>query len=211
MTHTILAFAGSAPVKVIPAWIWLLLIAAGVVASVTDLRSTRIPNWLTLPLLAGGLLYASAQGGLPAVGQAGAGVVAAGLPLVIAYILFGGGAGDAKLMIAFGSWLGGDASIILTLGVAVTGFLQSMTVIISRHGLRDVPITILHSLGMVQFAAAQAVRGKFIGPVEDEGIVPNAPNRVSRPRPKGWIPFAPAILAGTILAWWYWEHRGALR
>ena len=93
MTHTILAFAGPEPVEVIPAWIWLLLIAAGVVASLTDLRSTRIPNWLTLPLLAGGLLYASAHG-LPAVGQALAGMVAAGLFLVIAYILFGGGAGQ---------------------------------------------------------------------------------------------------------------------
>jgi Flp pilus assembly protein protease CpaA len=209
MTHTILAFAGPAPAQVIPAWIWLLLIAAGVVASITDLRNTRIPNWLTLPLLVGGLLYASAQG-LPAVGQALGGMVAAGSSLVLAYILFGGGAGDAKLMIAFGSWLGFDASIILMLGVAITGFVESMVIIISRHGLRDVPITILHSFGMVQFAAKQAVQGNFIGPVEDEGIVPNAPNRVSRPRPKGWIPFAPAILAGTIVAWWYWEQYGVL-
>ena len=123
MTHTILAFAGPEPVEVIPAWIWLLLIAAGVVASITDLRNTRIPNWLTLPLLAGGLMYASSQG-LPAVGQALAGMVAAGLFLVIAYILMGGGAGDAKLMLAFGSWLGFDASMILMLGVAIISSLD---------------------------------------------------------------------------------------
>jgi hypothetical protein len=64
---------------------------------------------------------------------------------------------------------------------------------------------------MLQFAAKHAVRGKFIGPVEDEGIVPNGPNTVSRPRPQGWIPFAPAILAGTIVSWWYWENFGALK
>ena len=210
MTHTILAFAGPEPVEVIPAWIWLLLIAAGVVASITDLRTTRIPNWLTLPLLAGGLMYASTQG-LPAVGQALAGMVTAGLFLVIAYILMGGGAGDAKLMLAFGSWLGFDASMILMLGVAITGFVQSITIITYRHGLRDVPIALFHSFSMLQFAAKHAVRGKFIGPVEDEGIVPNGPNTVSRPRPQGWIPFAPAILAGTIVSWWYWEHFGALK
>jgi Flp pilus assembly protein protease CpaA len=156
MTHTILAIADPDPVEVIPAWIWLLLIAAGVVASITDLRNTRIPNWLTLPLLAGGLLYASTQG-LPAVGHAVAGMVTAGLFLVIAYILMGGGAGDAKLMLAFGSWLGFDASMILMLGVAITGFVQSVTIITFRGGLRDVPIAIFHSFSMLQFAAKQAV------------------------------------------------------
>jgi hypothetical protein len=27
------------------------------------------------------------------------------------------------------------------------------------------------------------------------------PEKTRRPRPKGWIPFAPAILVGTVVAW----------
>lgn len=208
MTTTILAIASPIPAESIPAWTWLLLIAAGVVASVTDLRHTRIPNWLTLPLLGGGLLYAVLHGGLAGLGQAAAGAGAAGLVMIIGYIMFGGGAGDAKLMMALGAWIGFDASIILTFGVTIAGFIQAMVVVISRGGLKDVPITIFHSFSMVQFVARQALRGKFIGPVESEET---SQNTAPRPRPKGWVPYAPSILIGTILAWWYWEHYGAIR
>lgn len=208
MTTTILAIARPIAAEGIPAWTWLLLIAAGVVASVTDLRHTRIPNWLTLPLLGGGLLYAVLHGGLAGLGQAAAGAGVAGFAMIIGYIMFGGGAGDAKLMMALGAWLGIDASIILTLAVTIAGFIQAMAAVISRGGLKDVPLTILHSFGMVHFVAKQALRGKFIGPAESEET---SENTIHRPRPKGWIPYAPSILTGTIVAWWYWEYFGALR
>jgi len=210
MTTTILAFASPVPAESIPAWTWLLLIAAGVVASITDLRHTRIPNWLTLPLLAGGLLYAVLHAGLPGLGQAAAGASTAGLIMIIGYIMFGGGAGDAKLMMAFGAWLGFDASIILMLGVTITGFVQAMVVVISRGGLRDVPITIFHSMITVRHASKQVWRGKAMGPVEIDESTEIALNSAPRPRPKGWVPYAPAILAGTIVTWWYWATYGAL-
>ncbi|NBX32808.1 MAG: prepilin peptidase [Planctomycetes bacterium] len=93
MTNSILAFAAPVQAESIPAWIWLLLVAAGIVATVTDVRHTRIPNWLTLPLLAAGLLYGFMHAGLPGLGHAALGAVAAGLVMVIGYIMFGGGAG----------------------------------------------------------------------------------------------------------------------
>jgi hypothetical protein len=34
--------------------------------------------------------------------------------------------------------------------------------------------------------------------------------RAIQPRFKGWYPYAPAILAGTLGAWWYWESHGTL-
>jgi Flp pilus assembly protein protease CpaA len=211
MTNSILAFAAPVQAESIPAWIWLLLVAAGIVATVTDVRHTRIPNWLTLPLLAAGLLYGFMHAGLPGLGDAALGAVAAGLVMVIGYIMFGGGAGDAKIMMAFGAWLGFDASIILMLAVTISGFVQALVVIISRGGLRDVPITIFHSLVTVRFATKQAMGGKFMGPAEAAESAEITSITTKRPRPRGWVPYAPAILVGTIVAWWYWTQYGALR
>jgi Flp pilus assembly protein protease CpaA len=131
--------------------------------------------------------------------------------MVIGYIMFGGGAGDAKIMMAFGAWLGFDASIILMLAVTITGFVQALVVIISRGGLRDIPISLFHSLVTVRFATKQAMRGKFMGPAEAAESAEITSISPSRPRPQGWVPYAPAILVGTMVAWWYWTQHGALR
>jgi Flp pilus assembly protein protease CpaA len=212
MTSTILALTNSSPVESIPAWIWLLVVGAGVIASITDLRHTRIPNWLTLPLFAGGLLYAGIHSGIPGLGQALAGAATAGTVPLLGYIMLAGGAGDAKLMMAFGTWLGFEASIVLMVGVAVTGFIQAMVVVVSRGGLRDIPLSLVHSLLIVRFAARQALRGKFIGPPESpETEAQPARNEAPQPRPQGWVPYAPAILTGTLAAWWYWTNYGVKR
>ena len=43
----------------IPIWIWILMVLACAVASYTDVTSTRIPNWLSLPILLVGILHDS--------------------------------------------------------------------------------------------------------------------------------------------------------
>ncbi len=106
------------------------------VATVTDLRSRRIPNWLVLPYLAAGILVSPwrpdwtvvrkgiwlptdwpsfRQGVWPetshgfgwhGLGQSCAG---AGLGLLlfgILFLKFGMGAGDVKLAAAIGAWIG---------------------------------------------------------------------------------------------------------
>ena len=195
MTNSILAFAAPVQAESIPAWIWLLLVAAGIVATVTDVRHTRIPNWLTLPLLAAGLLYGFMHAGLPGLGHAALGAVAAGLVMVIGYIMFGGGAGDAKIMMAFGAWLGFDASIILMLAVTITGFVQALVVIISRGGLRDIPISLFHSLVPSdmppnrQCAANSWVRQKPLNQLKLPQFRPVAPARKDGfpTRPPSWL------------------------
>ncbi len=140
VNHAILAIQTPAtPLPVIPTWVWLLLVVAGLVATITDLRAMRIPNWLTFPLFFGGLAYSAITGGLPGLGTSLGGAAIAGGLFLAAYIIAGGGAGDAKMMMAIGAWLGWQPSVVLVLGVTVAGFLYAMVVTATRGSIFDIP------------------------------------------------------------------------
>jgi prepilin peptidase CpaA len=205
---TLLASAAPSADQV-PAWIWLLVIAAGIIATVTDIRSTRIPNWLTLPLLLAGLVYWTVDQGWSGLGTSAGGAAIAGFVFIILYAMFGGGAGDAKIMMAFGAWLGPEPSKVLIASVNTIGFLYGLSVTIYRGGIGDVPYLLMHSYSQTKKAARNAIRGKFGDQLETPEEAERARTTV-RPRPSGWIPYAPAILVGTIAAWWYWETYGPI-
>jgi leader peptidase (prepilin peptidase) / N-methyltransferase len=75
-----------------------------------DLRRGRLPDWLTLPLAAAGLLHAWREGALlaSAIGCAAGFVLFAGLGLAYrrARGRAGLGGGDVKLAAAAGAWVG---------------------------------------------------------------------------------------------------------
>ena len=182
----------------VPWWTWLLLVAACVVATVTDLQSMRIPNWLTLPLLLAGVVRGGLQGGLAGTGDAVAGAIFAGFIFVAAYIFVGGGAGDAKLMLGLGAWVGLDPSMVLVMAVTLAGFVLAMYFTVVRGGWRDVPLVIFHGLLLTKLGYAKLVWAR--GPAgRSADPQPQAPQK----RPKNWFPYAPAILVGTLVTWWY--------
>ena len=81
------------------------------IATVTDLRERRVPLWLTLGGIAGGLAVA-ALGGVERLGQAAIGLAVGGL-LLAPFIAIGAlrgeegiGIGDALLLAVVGTWLG---------------------------------------------------------------------------------------------------------
>jgi leader peptidase (prepilin peptidase)/N-methyltransferase len=85
-------------------WLWVLMVLADL-----DLRERWLPDLLTLPLAAGGLLYRAAAGeaaasvyGL-AAGAGLFGVIAGTAWLLYRREVFGGG--DVKLAAALGAWL----------------------------------------------------------------------------------------------------------
>lgn len=200
----------SVPV-VVPSWVWAVLIFAGLIATFTDLRTMRIPNWLTLPLLASGLAYGAVRGGWTGLGDAAIGVAIAGVIFVAAYAIAGGGAGDAKLMMALGAWLGAYPSVVLVLGVTICGLVWAIIVTIYRDGFTAVPVMLMHGLFWTRVKGMMIFRGVISGTafrkksVRDEGI-----DEPERARPQGWFPYAPAILTGTVAAWWYWHNHGSL-
>jgi len=86
------------------AW-WPTVTVLGV-ATFTDLRSRRIPNWLVLPFLVAGFAVSGWLNGWHGIVQS---LEGAGLALAIYGLLFflgGMGAGDVKLCIAIGAWIG---------------------------------------------------------------------------------------------------------
>jgi prepilin peptidase CpaA len=119
----------------------LFLLAVGlltVLAAVCDLRSRRIPNWLTIPSLLSGLLF-------HAVFQGGAGLLDAGLgfalgfgSLLILWLIGSGGGGDAKLMGAVSAWLGFQQTVLvmlLSVAFVALGMLATLFVSALRRGL----------------------------------------------------------------------------
>src|SRR6056297_2650346 len=85
---------------------WATVLGASLAAAGWDIRCRRIPNFLTGPVLLAGLIWAAASAGWAGLGDSLAAAALLGLPYVVLFLQCGGGAGDAKLMMALGAWLG---------------------------------------------------------------------------------------------------------
>ncbi len=87
-------------------------------ATFTDLRSRRIPNWVVLPFFFAGPLTCLISYGWPGLRQSLLGILLAIGVLGILYWLGGMGMGDVKLCAAIGGWIGPSQ---LTLALVLTG------------------------------------------------------------------------------------------
>lgn len=125
---------------------WGVVICASLVAACGDLRERRIPNALTFPLLAVGLIWASWLGGLPGLVEAAAACVLLALPYVLMFMFAGGGAGDAKLMGAIGAWLGLRQGAVVFVCVAAAGVVLAIAKAMAQKQLRSVLTSILVSI-----------------------------------------------------------------
>jgi prepilin peptidase CpaA len=104
------------------AW-WPTLIVLGV-ATFTDLRSRRIPNWLVLPFLLAGIVVSGWLQGWHGIVQSLAGAGLATLIYGILFLKFGMGAGDVKLCAAIGAWIGPIQLLYALLFTALAGGLM---------------------------------------------------------------------------------------
>ncbi|MCA1645318.1 MAG: prepilin peptidase [Chloroflexi bacterium] len=111
----------------------VVAVFAASIALVTDLRSRRIPNWLTVTAFLAGvvlnLIASGTQGGLSALEGAALGF---GL-LIPFYLLRVMGAGDVKLLAACGALLGPENLLAAAAAAALVGGILSL-VILARTG-----------------------------------------------------------------------------
>lgn len=75
-------------------------------AFITDIRSMRIPNWITVTALLGGLAAQTGMRGWQGFMFAGAGAVAGFAVLLLLHLIGAVGAGDVKLFAGIGAWTG---------------------------------------------------------------------------------------------------------
>ncbi|MBI2864300.1 MAG: prepilin peptidase [Chloroflexi bacterium] len=113
----------------------LLLIAAMTYATVTDFRHGRIPNHLTFPMLAGGLILRTVADGqdgfLTGLGGAGVALAITFVPFVMNWM----GAGDVKLAMVIGALMGWQFAVVALLYTAVVGGVIALAQMISRRQL----------------------------------------------------------------------------
>jgi prepilin peptidase CpaA len=113
---------------------WIVTIGFGICAGWLDLRTRRIPNWLTVSGLAVGLTANLIFGGWQGLrtSMVGAGVALGFLlPLVL---MRGVGAGDWKLMGAVGSLMGWKPMVLILLaGFVISGIMAVIQVLLTRR------------------------------------------------------------------------------
>jgi prepilin peptidase CpaA len=161
-----------------------MLAAVVLLAAVTDARTRRIPNALTVTALLAALALRALLGGAAlADGLTGAGVAL--LLLLPLFALGGVGGGDAKLLVAVGAFLGLDAFLVALLATAVAG--GAMALVYSVR--RGVVIPLLLNTGaLVKYVFTAGRAGERPSP-EMPGV--------------GAVPYGVAIAAGTLFALWY--------
>jgi prepilin peptidase CpaA len=162
---------------------WWPMVIVLAVATFTDLRSRRIPNWLVLPFLVAGFVVSGWLHGWNGILQSVEGAV---LALVIYGFLFwlgGMGAGDVKLCIAIGSWIGPSQ---LFLALVITGMAGGVMVLCwAAFGgfLKE----LFGGAGNVVFGWKQR------GTLRDPSATLSNPLRRK-------MPYAPAIAIGTLIS-----------
>jgi prepilin peptidase CpaA len=115
----------------------VVVLAAGVIASWIDLRSRRVPNLLTMPLACAGVLLAViGASGLSATDAVLGLLVGLGVMLPL-HVLGGTGAGDVKLMAAFGALLGPAGVLGAFIRMAIIGGVIALGIAIQRGRLRE--------------------------------------------------------------------------
>jgi len=111
--------------------------ACASLGAVCDVRTRRIPNWLTGPGILLGLALHLGLGGWRSLGGAAVGGLLAGFIFLLFYLAGGMGAGDVKLIAAVCCLAGLSAVAGILLGTALLGGLFAVLLALLRHRLKD--------------------------------------------------------------------------
>jgi prepilin peptidase CpaA len=114
-----------------------LAVVCALVASVFDVKSRRIPNFITFPSILAGLALHLALGGWRQLLTSLAAGLICGLVFLVFYIAGGMGAGDVKLITAVGCIAGMPHVAYLLVLTALSGGAMAVVLALSRGRLRQ--------------------------------------------------------------------------
>ena len=154
-------------------WLFVpLVFAFTLAAGISDLRTRRLPNWLTVPAFLAALVFHTATGGWTGLGQALGGFAIGFGILFVLWLIGGGGGGDVKLMGALGAWLGpipilivfALSTMFVVLGMVFTAFWELCTHGYSHVRRRYVPAATLGTGAVTTAREAQRRKNRRILP-----------------------------------------------
>lgn len=130
-------------------------IAVAVIAAGWDLRTRRIPNWLTFGSALAAVVLHGYMGGPAAAGWALAGWLVGVAFFLPIFALGGMGAGDVKLLAALGAWLGPGPIVWVALFSLIAGGVIGLVVAVGYGYLTQAFANILW---MFQFWRAEGAK-----------------------------------------------------
>jgi len=172
-------FAGPAPVVAGS----VLLVGLLATACVSDLRTRLIPNRIVLATIAAGVVFAMVtNSGISGLTRAGSGFVTGFVVWFPFYLLRMLGAGDVKLFAASATFLGARGAVEGALYTALFGGALALVYMVLSSGWTWTFIRLGHG-------------------VQHPAMLRNAPAAAGRR-----MPYALAISAGVLLAFWWPGH-----
>jgi len=153
------------------------------IGAVYDVRSRRIPNFVTLPAIAFGLLLHSSLGGWRQLGASAAAGLICGLIFLLFYLAGGMGAGDVKLMTAAGCIAGLPLTAQLLIATSLAGGAMAIGLALYRGRFKETLLNI----------GALALHHKT------EGLTPHPEFNIGNTATLR-LPYALAIAAGSALS-----------
>jgi prepilin peptidase CpaA len=164
----------------------LAIAIVGVAACVWDLRTQRIPNVLTLSAAVAAIAFHAATTGWSGAGFSVSGWLVGTLLFFPFFAVRGMGAGDVKLLAAFGAWLGPSDVLYVAIATAIIGALFALALIIARHRTQK---TITHMSAMLSSWAVDGVRAL-------PGLTLAEPSRLA-------LCYSLPITAGALVTIWF--------
>jgi prepilin peptidase CpaA len=162
--------------------VWWTNAAVLVVAAAFDLRTWRVPNWLSIPFLIAGVAIQSVDGRLPGFGRSMSGIALACLLFGIPWFIGAMGLGDFKLAAGVGAWIGPAQLFTASIFTALAG------------GVFAVGWALWHG----SLSSSLDSAGNLLTPWRGRRSRPE--KKAGEPTAATAIPYAPAIALGTLLS-----------
>lgn len=162
---------------------WWPTVVVLAIATFTDLRSRRIPNWLVVPFMGAGLLLSGVRGGWNGLAHSFGGLFLGLTVFGVLAVMGGMGMGDVKLCAAIGAWIWSRQLVVALVLTGIAGGIMALAWAAFGGFLGEL------------FKSA----GRLVFSLGKRGLKPDSELNLDNPLARK-MPYAPAIAVGTLIS-----------